>query len=481
MALCKFTSESLIDGITPVDNIFINEYLPYAPENAVRVYIFGLYLCSMPLSADNSAESMASILNLPVETVVSSFMFWEEQGIVQIVSKVPLEVKYLSIKSTLAPVKKYKAEKFADFNNQLQQLFPTRMITVNEYNEYYYTMDTCRIEPEAMLMIIQYCVNLKGVDVRYPYILTIAKDWAKDGIRTYSDVEQRLKEHEATSSVIGQILKILGKKSSGTLEEREYYIKWTKSWGFDDAAIMFAAKQLKSKGTIKRLDSALDEYYRMNIFSEQDMDEYAKHRKKMYEIAKNVNKIIGVYYETLDYIVEQYVNVWLQKGWEEDALYTVAQYCFKSNIRTLNGVNNAVTRFTKLGLITTDSINEYLNKLLENDEKIMDVIHASGSNRNVSTLDRELYKTWTSDWGFNQDIITYAASLATDKAQAFGYINRVLSRMHENKIYTLEQAKTFNQTSNGDKKVNSTQKTDFTKTELTPFFGDLENFDDIEV
>ncbi len=122
-----------------------------------------------------------------------------------------------------------------------------------------------------------------------------------------------------------------------------------------------------------------------------------------------------------------------------------------------------------------------MNKLLENDEKIMDVIHASGSNRNVSTLDRELYKTWTSDWGFNQDIITYAASLATDKAQAFGYINRVLSRMHENKIYTLEQAKTFNQTSNGDKKVNSTQKTDFTRTELTPFFGDLENFDDIEV
>ena len=480
MALCRYTSEALLDNITAVDNLFINEYLPYAPENAVRVYLFGLYLCSAPISNDNSVDAMAAILNVSPDVVVSSFLYWEEQGIIQIVSKVPLEVKYLSIKSSLAPIKKYKAEKFADFNHQLQILFPTRQITPNEYNEYYYVIDTCHIEIEAMLMIIQYCVNLKGVEVRYPYILTVAKEWAKDGVHSYEDVERRLAEHEATSATIGQILKALGKKSSGTLEERDYYIKWTKSWGFDNPAILFAAKQCKNKGGIKKLDSVLDEYYRMNIFAEREMDEYSKQRVALYDIAKNVNKIIGVYYESLDYIIEQYINVWTQKGWEADAIYTVAQYCFKSSIRTLEGMNNAISRFTKLGLISTESINEYLSRLLANDEKIVEVIRAAGSNRNVSTLDRELYKTWISDWGFSQDVILYAASLAIDKAQAFGYINRVLSRWHENKIYTLDEAQKFSPSASSSKPA-AVPRNDFTRTELTAFFDNLENFDDIEV
>lgn len=443
MSFCKFTSEYLIDNYTFLDNLFVNEYLPYAEENAVKVYIYGLFLCSNPIAQDNTLESMSTVLNLSVDDIVNAYEYWREQGLVSITSKNPLEVKYLPVKSSIAPPKKYKPEKYADFNVALQALFPTRMITPNEYNEYYNIIESRHIQPEAMLMIIQYCVNLKGVDIRFPYIIAVAKDWSNSGVKTCEDVEEKLREYEATSDSIRAILSALGKKITGDLEDREYFLKWTKSWGFEFNAILFAAKQCKKKGGMKKLDNLLDQYYRLNLYTPKEMEEYKNHREALFTLAREVTRTIGVYYESLDYIVESYVSPWIQKGFDDDAILTIAKYSFRRNIRTLESLNNAVTKFYKLGLITTESINRYLDHLLENDGIISKILTASGCNRGVMSSDRDYYNTWSSTWGFSDDMIEFAATLASGKALPFPYINQVLARWREDKVTTLQEAKSL--------------------------------------
>lgn len=441
MAFCKFTSEYLIDNYTFLDNLFVNEYLPYAEENAVKVYVYGLFLCSNPTNQDNSLQSMSTVLNLTVDDIVNAYEYWREQGLISITSKNPLEVKYLPVKSTITPPKKYKPEKYADFNVALQELFPTRMITPNEYNEYYNIIESRHIQPEAMLMIIQYCVNLKGVDIRFPYIIAVAKDWSNGGVKTCEDVEEKLREYEATSDSIRAILSALGKKVTGDLEDREYFLKWTKSWGFEFNSILFAANQCKKKGGMKKLDNLLDQYYRLNLYTPKEMEEYKNHRENLFSIAREVTKTIGVYYEALDYIVESYVSPWIQHGFDEHAILTVAKYCFRRNIRTLEGVNNAINKFYKLGMITTESINRYLDHLLENDGVISKILLACGCNRSVMSSDRDYYNTWSSTWGFSDELIEYAASLASGKALPFPYVNQILARWREDKITTLQEAK----------------------------------------
>ncbi len=441
MPFCRFTNESLIDNYTLIDNLFVSEYLPYADENAVRVYVYGLYLCTNPNSRDNTIDSMANTLNMSVDDVVNAFEYWNEQGLVTLTSKAPLEVRFLPVKTSIAPPKKYKPEKYSDFNVALQQLFPTRMITPNEYNEYYNVIESRHIQPEAMLMIIQYCVNLKGVDIRFPYIIAVAKDWSNSGVKTCADVEEKLKEYEATSDSIKTILSALGKKVTGDLEDREYYLKWTKSWGFEFNAILFAAKQCNKKGGMKKLDRLLDNYYRLNLYSAKEMKDYKTHRETLYSIARDVNKTIGVYYESLDYIVESYINPWVQKGFDENSIITIAQYCFRRNIRTLEGVGQAINKFYKLGLVSTESINRYLDHLLENDEVIAQILKSAGCERAVLTSDRDYYNTWSSQWEFTDDVIIYAASLATSKALPFPYVNQILSKWRAENVKTLEQAK----------------------------------------
>ena len=108
MSVCKFSSDYLMETFTLVDNLFINEYLPSATENQIKVYLYGLYLCSNPTS-DSSEENLTAVLGLKPDELYSVFKFWEDNGLLQIISQNPLEVKYLSLKGAKQPPKKYKS------------------------------------------------------------------------------------------------------------------------------------------------------------------------------------------------------------------------------------------------------------------------------------------------------------------------------------------------------------------------------------
>ena len=43
-------------------------------------------------------------------------------------------------------------------------------------------------------MIARYCVNLKGENIKTKYILTVAKSWIEEGVRTLEDVEEKIKQ-----------------------------------------------------------------------------------------------------------------------------------------------------------------------------------------------------------------------------------------------------------------------------------------------
>ena len=152
------------------------------------------------------------------------------------------------------------------------------MLTPNEYNEYYMFLDESKLEQDAMLMIVQYCINLKGMGVRYPYILTVARNWVADGVRTASDVENKLSEYDQQSEQMQQVLVALGIKGGAELEEKQMLLKWTRSWGYELDAVLAAAKTLKGAKNFKKLDAKLDEFYRMSIFTAEEMYDDQAHR-----------------------------------------------------------------------------------------------------------------------------------------------------------------------------------------------------------
>ena len=68
-------------------------------------------------------------------------------------------------------------------------------------------------------------------------------------------------------------------------------------------------------------------------------------------------------------------------------------------------MNLTVMHFYKEGCITSESIRDYIDRQIQNDEFIKKVLSLAGTNRFVSQNDREYYRVWCTEWGMPDDLI----------------------------------------------------------------------------
>ncbi len=442
MAFCKFSSEVVASNKIELSNSFVKEFLPQANPECVKVYIYGLFLCNNPANSDNSVESFARILNMSEEDVVSAFLYWQEMNLVQVLSISPIEVRYLPVKNYSALLKKYNKDKYKNFNIQAQEIITGRELTPNEYSEYYGLMESFHMEQNALVKIIKYCVDIKGENVGSAYILAVAKNWAYDGILTEEDVETRLSEQERSSEDIKLVLKALNIKRAATTDEYQLFLSWTKDFGYPVETIVFVAKLEKGKmGGMLKLNKTLTRCFEQNLTSTKEIEDYLNNLNGLYDTARVICAKIGQRYDNVENVVDTYINPWFMLGFDTSCLVSVANFCFRSNIKTLEGMNGLVNKLFKLGVLTSESLENYLNKSFEHDSEIKKVLDSLGIIREINVVDRKLYTTWKTSWNISDELLDYACTLSADKVQPMQYLNKVLSQYFMNKVTTLDMAK----------------------------------------
>lgn len=480
MAFCTFSSSFALNNNTLVDNTFINEFLPSAPENAVKVYIYGLFLCSNPSQDDNNLSSLCSVLSLSEEEVFAAYSYWQELGLVQIVQKTPFEIKYLSSKETSGSQKLRVKNKYNDFNEQIQSILSGRMIKPIEFNEYYNLIENHHFEPEALVMIIKYCTTLKTNSISYPYILAVAKSFGEQGIKTATALEQKLLEQEKSKAEIVEVLKTLGINREADLDERNLYLKWINNFGFTQGVILEVAKTLNKKGGMNKLDETLSKLYEQKLFTTAEIEQYAKEKEQYYSIAKKVTSTLGLYYQNLESVVEVYVKNWVNKGYDQETLSLLATYCFKQDVKSLSLMNDIVLKFYKLGIVSVDALENYFSSIVVQDEAIKKILSKLSIVRKVNSQDRDFYKTWTEDWHFTNEIIDLVVEKGKGTTQPLRYINKLLLDLNYKNIKSLDEAKKELDKYSGAKVENNAgfKQHEYTKEQLNALFDSL---DDIEV
>ena len=438
MSFCKFANEFVSDKVVTIDNSFITDFMPNAPSDCVKVYLFGLSKCVS--GGDNSIADFCNTLNLSEEDIISSYLYWQELGLVHVLNTTPMEIRYLPTKNASYTLKKYNKDKYKSFNVTVQDIISGRMITPNEYSEYYNLIESLNIEQEALIMIVQYCVKLKGNNVSYSYIVAVAKNFAYQGIKTVELVEQRLLEQEKNSSDIKLVLNALKIKRQANEVEYEKFLTWTRDYDFEVEVIVHLAKSI-TQGGFSMLEYKVNKCYDLKLNSIKEINEYFENEKELYEIAKIVCKNIGVRYDSLTVVVDNYISNWIALGFTKDTCVTLAKYCFVRSIRSLDGLNTIINKFYKLGLIDIESINAYIAELNQIDLKIKEVLEKLGIERSVIQQDRNFYNTWINDWNISSDVLDYAISISSDKYQPMHFLNKVLAKYHTSNVVTVEEAK----------------------------------------
>lgn len=478
MAFCKFSSEYIFSSSTNVDNIFINEYLPFASPIFVKVYLFGLYRCGNSASYDNTLENFATTLKLSEEEVIESFKYWENEGLVQLINVSPLEVRFLPIRNALNNVKKYNKNKYSSFNLQIQEIIEGRMISPNEYAQYYEIIENYHMESDALLMIAKYCTNIKGKSLGYSYIVTIAKNWAREGVLTALQVEEKLKDQERSVGKLKEVMQALKLSRDASFDERQEFQKWQKEFEFGFETIIFVAQSLKGKGGFAKLSSLMTKYNSLNLKCEKEISDYEKNKANIFDISKEIVKTLGLYFENLETVVENYINPWLNLGFSEKMLTNVANLCLKQNIRTLEGMNTKLNQFYKLGILTNEHLSEYVNEIVSTDELIKQILEKCGLTRLVNNFDRSMFRTWSYTWNFPIEIIFLACEKAKNTANPMQYASKILSNWHNDNIKTLEQAqeqlKSIQGSSVNLKEKENYHQKDYSKQELDALFDNLD-------
>ena len=110
MAFCTKERQLIDSGYTSIDNKFILNYMPDAPDVRSAVYLLGLTL-SESTGDDNALSTLAQKLGISEQDVMSAYYHWEELGLVHITGEVPPRVIYLNVDARTSALKKIKPGK----------------------------------------------------------------------------------------------------------------------------------------------------------------------------------------------------------------------------------------------------------------------------------------------------------------------------------------------------------------------------------
>ena len=243
-----------VSGVTPVQNLFIMEYMPKAPEGFAKVYLYGLML-----SACRGFETLdlPGGLGISEEEALEAFLYWQEMGLVRIIETAPLNVEY---RMSAAAPSRGGGRKYAGLIAKLNNHCRPRVFSPQELTKVYDWIEIFGMDEETAVMLVRRCMNMKGPKVSIQYMDKAARAWADDGILTPDLADQRILMETELNSGAKAILNRWRISRRPTEDELELYRRWTEDWGMTHEEILAAcpATTAADKPTFAYLNGILE-------------------------------------------------------------------------------------------------------------------------------------------------------------------------------------------------------------------------------
>lgn len=445
MRFCTLSNEYLKEGYTQIDNTFLLKYLPDADPVDVKVYLYGLFIANSSAEYDNNVATIAYALKLEEHRIMSAYSYWEEKGLVSIKNpEYPYEIMYHYVKVPLSKIVRYETREFEAFSTEIYSIWPNASFSMNQMESIFEFIKSKKLEPAAAVLIMKYYEQENGT-LRYSGVISMAQNFFIKGLLTEDAISRYLDQVDSKKDETLNIVSTLGKMSGAPdLEMREYHFKWTQDYSFPLESILIAAKECKKKGGKTRLIQLMEELFEAKAISPEAVKEYIGAENDKLELAKKITLNLGTFAK-YDNVVRFYVNPWLSKGFEPEAIEVISRFCFLRGIKELNNMNEIVIRFHKEGLLTNESISAYVARDQIIDKKILEVLSVANNKELLTFItknDRVLYKNII-EWGFDHEAIMMAASCSIGKAFPMSFISTKLSILKNKGIFSVEGIKSF--------------------------------------
>lgn len=434
MAFFSFAEGSAMFDSTPIENLFLMDYLPVAPEGFLRVYLYARMLALHPELGGDLSET-AHALHMEEEAVFDAFSYWERQGLVRRVTDRPPTYELLPVRGDGAAggAMEQIYYTYRDFNAELQALFGARVIEAHEHRIADDWLNVLGYERNAALRLVKYGLETsRNPDKVRPASVfkrmdKLAVAWADRGCRTAEDVERAIAQEENIYPVAQAVLKRFSLSRQPTLDELDCVKRWVGEWRFTQQDVLDACGETikASKPSFAYLDAILKSRF-------EKSDAFFDELKEVLRELDNPQA------QPTPALLERYAAL-RAMGFEADTVRLAAVQCHGNRKTRFDDVEWMLKKWAAQGMFTREAAEAYIEELQRKAARVRAVLELSGLERRPRESDLSAFDGWLSM--HSEDVIRYAAQCARGMQMPVKYMDKLLAAWHEEGVKTVEEAR----------------------------------------
>ena len=435
MSFCNFADGAALFDATPIENMFLMEYLYDAPAPALKVYLYARMLALHPELGGSMAD-LAKALRMEEDDVYDAFVYWERRELAQRLTDNPPTYAFLPLRGHAEPAagNALDREMYAnrEFNSRLRRLFGDEFIGDHELRKAGDWINELKFDQEAILRMVEYGIqqsprkNPKPPSV-FKRVDKLAEAWSQKGIHTLEDVERAIAEESGVSALAREVLQKLGKSRAPSEEELKAVQRWLEEWGYTPEEILDACKDTFSAGdpTMKYLDSIL------NNRRAETPALYAGLVETLRELnPRNAQP-------TPDQR-ERYKAL-LDAGFAPEMIRLAAVQCHRVNRDRFDDLEWRLNVWRKDGVSTPEGAETYMRQMAVLSRQLREVFRKAGSDRRPGYGELETYRGWLDR--YPDALIDFAAECSRNAGGSMAYMDKLLTQWAKDGVATVGAAR----------------------------------------
>ena len=275
-----------------IENMFIGEFMPSAPGDYVKIFIYAQMCAEHKITMTN--EKLATVLGVSNSDILDAWEYWEGMGLIKRnylddSGKVDFTVEFLRLKEDLFLGEDMEAveepeeprrENRVFGNEAVKPMFSEieqklgRTLSITEMQDIMSWIDDGNASPEIVKFAFDYCIEKGKTNIKY--ISKVVEGWSGRGFQSIGQVEEYLEECDQKYYRTKRVMKALGFNRRASEAEQGIIDRWFDDLGYNMDKVLEACAKTSGISTpnINYLNKVLENWSKEAEERKQNVNEH---------------------------------------------------------------------------------------------------------------------------------------------------------------------------------------------------------------
>lgn len=429
MGFLRFADDAAMYDSTPLDNMFIIENLPSAPEAFLKVYIYARMLCMHPEMG--GMDELCRALKLDRDMIDNAFAYWERAGFMRRVADNPPEYVFMPTRGGAMTEMDRDYYMYRDFNGELQALFPAgRLMHPAQYAMANEWLNVFEFTQDAVIALIKHIIESSRSKNPDPASIfkkaeKKVKILANMGATTLEKVEEELRRDENVDKLAKEVLFQFGQYREPTAPEKRLAEKWLNEWQLTPEQIISSID-----ATVKATNPSFA--YLNTVISNRRSGSGA------YEKMQAVFQTMGVRHQPAPEHVRWYEEL-TGEGFEHDTIMLAARQLSKRANPNFGSLTFMINKWRERGLNEYKKAEEFVTRSEALLDEFTAILLSAEIEKRPTEDDLTAYAQWKQVMPL--EVIQFAAETCKGRSYPISGMKTLIERFIVHNVTTVEAAK----------------------------------------